>query len=218
MEVDDNIHIIEVKTRVPAPRRSFKNKLTITEQSHKEIELIKPRTKLPKLKVSPLEKEALKSIVQLKESPPKPLQLSPRFMSSKSKKDKLLAAQAEIKILKEKNLVLKQKNATLISHLTTQMGELAEECTKLRKSIKKKGIQRIQLVNMYKKNISLRADNRKLVEDVYLAKSMLSKKNLAIFLKETTSPSSSKQDDWWAKVFFKFCDQILLNHDEHDIL
>jgi hypothetical protein len=125
MEVDDDIQIIEIKTGVPAPRRSSRNKLTIVEQSHQEIELIKPRTKLPKLKVSPLEKEALKAIVQLKESPPKPLQLSPKVMSSKRKKDKLLAAQAEIKTLKEKNQVLKQKNATLSSHLTTQMGELA---------------------------------------------------------------------------------------------
>jgi hypothetical protein len=56
-------------------------------------------------------------------------------------------------------------------------------------------IQRKQLVNMYKQNLSLREDNRKLAEDIYLAKNMLSKKNLAIFLKETTSPSSSKQGD-----------------------
>jgi hypothetical protein len=75
------------------------------------------------------------------------------------------------------------------------MGELADECTKLRKSIRRKGIQRTQLVNMYKQNIILRAANRKLTKHIYLAKTMLSKKNLAIFLEETTSPSSSKQDD-----------------------
>ena len=83
------------------------------------MELVKPRINLPKLKVSPLEKEALEAIVQLSESPSKPLQSSPETLSSKKKKDKLLAAQAEIKILKEKNQVLKQKNATLSNHLTT---------------------------------------------------------------------------------------------------
>jgi hypothetical protein len=40
----------------------------------------------------------------------------------------------------EKNQVLKKKNATLSSHLTTQMGELADEFTKLRKCIKRKEI------------------------------------------------------------------------------
>ena len=140
-----------------------------------------------------MEKEALKAIVQLKELPSKPMKLSHEVMSSKSKKDKLLAAQAEIKTLKEKNQVLKQKNVTLSSHLTTQMGEMAEECTKPRKSIKRKWIQRIHIVNMYNQNLSLREDNRKLAKDIYLAKSMLSKKNLAIFLKETTSPSYSKK-------------------------
>jgi hypothetical protein len=56
-------------------------------------------------------------------------------------------------------------------------------------------IQRKQLVNIYKQNLSLRAENRKLAEHLYLAKNMLSKKNLAIFLKEITSSSSPKHDD-----------------------
>ena len=56
-------------------------------------------------------------------------------------------------------------------------------------------IQRKQLVNVYKHNLRMRADNRNLDEDLYLAKNMLSKKNLAIFLKETTSPSSPKGGD-----------------------
>jgi hypothetical protein len=127
MEAYDDIYIIEVKIGVPTPRRSSGKNITIDEHSHQEIELLKPRTKLPNLNVSPLEKGALKDIVDLNKSPYKPLQLSLEVMSSKRKKDKLLASQAEIKTLKEKNQVLKQKNATLSSHLTTQMGELAKE-------------------------------------------------------------------------------------------
>jgi arsenate reductase-like glutaredoxin family protein len=95
------------------------------------MELVKPRIKLPKLKVSPLEKEALEAIVQLSESPSNPLHSSPETFSSKKNKDKLVSSQEEIKILKEKNQVLKQKNATLRNQLTTHMGELADECTKL---------------------------------------------------------------------------------------
>jgi hypothetical protein len=47
---------------------------------------------------------------------------------------------------------------------------------------------------MYKQNLSLRSYNIKLSEDVYLAKNMLSKKNLAIFLKETSSSSPPNED------------------------
>ena len=56
-------------------------------------------------------------------------------------------------------------------------------------------IQRKELVNVYKENLSLRVENRKLFEDLYLAKKILRKKNLAIFLKEITSSSSPKHDD-----------------------
>jgi hypothetical protein len=56
-------------------------------------------------------------------------------------------------------------------------------------------IQRKQLVNVYKQNLSLRVENKKLVEDLYLAKSMLSKKNFSIFFKETASSSSLKHGD-----------------------
>jgi hypothetical protein len=58
MEVDDDLQIIEVKAVAPALRRSLRNKLAFAEQSQQEMELVKPRIKLPKLKVSPLEKEA----------------------------------------------------------------------------------------------------------------------------------------------------------------
>jgi hypothetical protein len=83
----------------------------------------------------------------------------------------------------------------LVDNLSSQIDELAGECNQLKRNIRKKMIQRKQLVNVYKQNLSLRADNRKLVEDLYLAKNMLSKKNLAIFLKETTSSSSPKHGD-----------------------
>jgi hypothetical protein len=42
---------------------------------------------------------------------------------------------------------------------------------------------------MYKKNLSLRSSNKKLAEDAYLEKNMLSKENMEIFLKETSSPN-----------------------------
>jgi len=61
--------------------------------------------KLSKLRVFPLEKKALEAIVQISDSPFKPLQSSLEIFSSKTKKDKLLAAQEEIKILKKKNQV-----------------------------------------------------------------------------------------------------------------
>ena len=55
-------------------------------------------------------------------------------------KNKLLAAQVEVYALNDKNRTLKQKNATLSKHITTQMGELTEECRKIRKNIRRKGI------------------------------------------------------------------------------
>lgn len=111
--------------------------------------------KFSKSRVFPLEKKALEAIVQISDSPSKPLQSSLDIFLSKKKKDKLLAAQEEIKILKKKNQVLKQKNATLSSHLTIQMDELADECNELRRSVRNKGIQRTQLVNMYKRPVQL---------------------------------------------------------------
>jgi hypothetical protein len=53
-------------------------------------------------------------------------------------------------------------------------------------------------------------------EDIYLAKNMLSKKNLAIFMKETTSLSSSKQDDQFTGVFSKFlCSSFGIHEGVH---
>jgi hypothetical protein len=67
------------------------------------------------------------------------------------------------------------------------MADIDVQFTRLKRDVKKKDIQRAQLVSMYKKNLSLRSSNIKLAEDVYLAKNMLSKKNLKIFLNETFS-------------------------------
>jgi hypothetical protein len=56
-------------------------------------------------------------------------------------------------------------------------------------------IQRKELVNVYKQNLSLRVENRTLFEDLYLAKKILRKKNLAIFLKETSFYGSLSHGD-----------------------
>jgi hypothetical protein len=175
-------------------KRSSRRKLVLAEESHQSTEIIKPRTRLSRLKVSPLEKEALEAIVQLSESPPESApetDQGPKTNWAQLFKD----ADRQLKEVQEKNQKLHQENVTLNRQLSSQIDELAGECNQLKRNIRKKMIQRKQLVNVYKQNLSLREDNRKLVEDIYLAKNMLSKKNLAIFLKETTSPSSSKKGD-----------------------
>jgi TolA-binding protein len=101
----------------------------------------------------------------------------------------------QLKEVQEKNQRLHQENVTLNRQLSSQIDELSGDCNQLKRNIKKNMIQRKQLVNVYKQNLSLGEKNRKLAEDLYLAKNMLSKKNLAIFLKETNSSSSPKHCD-----------------------
>ena len=67
------------------------------------------------------------------------------------------------------------------------MVDIDVQFTRLKRDVRKKDIQRAQWVSMYKQSLNLRSSNRKLAEDVYLAKNMLSKKNLKIFLNETSS-------------------------------
>jgi len=122
-------------------------------------------------------------IAQLNESPSKPMQLKGEGSKNIEDNDKLIEAHATIKLLKEKNQKLKEKNSTLSQELTSQISELKEDCYHLKKFIKNKLIQGKQLTNMYKRNLSLRSYNKKLSEDVYLAKNMCSNKNLEIFLK-----------------------------------
>jgi hypothetical protein len=191
MEIEDNAQTIQVKIGTPSLRRSSRRKLVLAEESHQKTEVIKPRTRLSKLKVSPLEKEALEAIVQLRESPSEP---SPETVQGpKTNRAQLLKnADRQLKEVQEKNQKLHQENVTLNQQLSSQMDELVEECNQLKRNIRKKVIQRKQLINMYKQNLHLREDNKKLTKDLYLAKNMLSKKNLAIFLKEITSTSSPK--------------------------
>ena len=72
MEIEDNPQSVHVKMGTPTLRNSSRRKLVLTEESHQSTKVIKPRTRLSKLKVSPLEKEALEAIVQLSEYPPDP--------------------------------------------------------------------------------------------------------------------------------------------------
>jgi hypothetical protein len=193
MEIEDNAQIIQDKIGTPTLRRSSKRKIVLAKEYHQSTGVVKPRTRLSKLKVYPLEKEALEAIVQLIEYPPEPspeTDQGPKTNQAQILKD----ANRQLKEVQEKNQKLHQENATLSQHLSSQMDELAEECNHLKRNIRKKMIQRKQFIYIYKKNLSFRADNRKLIEDIYLAKNMLSNKNLAIFLKETTSPSSSKKE------------------------
>ena len=48
-------------------------------------------------------------------------------------------------------------------------------------------------MNVYKQNLMLRADHRRMEEKLYFAKSLLSKRNLVIFNKEIESNSSAKK-------------------------
>jgi septal ring factor EnvC (AmiA/AmiB activator) len=102
---------------------------------------------------------------------------------------------SHLREVQEKNQKLHQENITLGRQLTSQVNELAEECNQLKKNIRRKRVQKKKLANIYKQNLSLRAENRRLTEHLYLAKNMLSKNNLAIFLKEIAPASSPKLDD-----------------------
>jgi hypothetical protein len=193
MEIEDNPQSIQTRIDAPTLRKSSRRKLVLAEDSHPSTDVIKPRARLSRFIVSPLEKEALEAIVQLSESPPESAtetDQEPKDYWAQLFKD----ADRQLKEVQEKNQKLHQENVTLGSQLSSQIDELAGECNQLKKNIRNKMILRKQLVNVYKQNLGLGADNRKLAEDLYLAKNMLSKKNLAIFLKETTS-SSPKQGD-----------------------
>jgi oligoribonuclease NrnB/cAMP/cGMP phosphodiesterase (DHH superfamily) len=82
-----------------------------------------------------------------------------------------------------------------IKRMSSQIDELAGECNQWKRNTRKKMIQRKELVNVYKQNLILRVENRKLFEDLYLAKKILRKKNLAIFLKETSFYGSLSHGD-----------------------
>jgi hypothetical protein len=58
--------------------------------------------------------------------------------------------------------------------LTSQVNEPAEECNQWKKNIRRKRVQKKQLANIYKQNLSLRAEKRRLTKHLYLAKNMLS--------------------------------------------
>jgi hypothetical protein len=194
MEIEDNPPIIQDKIDTPSLRRSSRRKLVLSEESIPSSDMVKPSSKLSKFKSSPLEKEALEAIVQLRESPPEPspeAEKGPRENWTQLFKE----ADNQLKKVQEKNQKLHQENVTLGRQLSSQINELAGECNQLNKTIRRKRVQRKQLVNIYKQNLNLRAENRKLTKHLYLAKNMLSKKNLAIFLKEITSSSSPKLDD-----------------------
>jgi inosine-uridine nucleoside N-ribohydrolase len=112
MEIEDNPQTIQVKIGTPALRRSSRRKLVLAEESHQSTEVIKPRTRLSKLKVSPLEKEALEAIVQLSESPPESApetDQGPKTNWAQLLKD----ADRQLKEVQEKNQKLHQENVTL---------------------------------------------------------------------------------------------------------
>jgi hypothetical protein len=103
----------------------------------------------------------LEAIVQLSESPLKSAletEQGHRENWAKLFKD----TDRQLKEVREKNQRLHQENITLGRQLSSQIDELAGECNQLKKNIRKKMIQRKQLVNIYKQNLSLRAENRKL--------------------------------------------------------
>jgi hypothetical protein len=194
MEIEDNPPTIQDRVDTPSLRRSSRRNLVLTEESLPRSDVVKTRSRLSRFKVSPLEKEALEAIVQLSESPP---ESSPETEKGPRENwDKLFKyADRQLKEVQEKNQRLYKENFTLGRQLSSQIDELAGECNHLKKNIRKKMIQRKQLVNIYKQNLSLREENKKLEEHLYLAKNILSKKNFAIFLKDITSSSSPKHDD-----------------------
>jgi septal ring factor EnvC (AmiA/AmiB activator) len=194
MEIEDNSPIIQSTVDTPVLRRSSRRKLVLSEEFVPSSEMVEPSDKLSKFKASPLEKEALEAIVQLRDSPPEPT--SEAEQGPKEDWDKLFKeTDNQLREVQEKNHKLHQENITLGRQLTSQVNELAEECNQLKKNIIRKRVQKKQLANIYKQNLILREENRRLTENLYLAKNMLSKKNLAIFLKEISPASSPKLDD-----------------------
>jgi len=72
MEIEDNPPIIQAKIDTLVLRRSSRRKFVLEEESIPINYMVKPSAKLSKFKSSPLEKEALEAIVQLRESSPEP--------------------------------------------------------------------------------------------------------------------------------------------------
>jgi len=106
---------------------------------------------------------------KLRDSPPKP---ATEVIKYTRVKDKLAEARKEIKFLKERNEVL----GTIIK---SRVAEIEGECNQLQRNIKRKALQqRRQLINKYKHNLRLRAKNKDLNEDLYIAKNLLNKGNL----------------------------------------
>jgi hypothetical protein len=92
----------------------------------------------------------------LSESPPKSspeTEQEPKDNWAKLFKD----ADIKLKEVQEKNQRLHQENVTLGRQLSSQIDELAGECNQLNKNMRKKMIQRKQLVNVYKWNLILRS-------------------------------------------------------------
>jgi hypothetical protein len=70
MEIEDNPPNIQARIDTPALRGSSRRKLVLAEESIPSSDMVNPTIKLSKFKASPLEKETLEAIVQLRESPP----------------------------------------------------------------------------------------------------------------------------------------------------
>jgi hypothetical protein len=137
MEIEDNPPTIQARVDTPALRRSSRRKLVLAEESLPSSDVVKPRARLSRFKVSPLEKEALEAIVQLSESPPESApetEQGPRENWAKLFKD----ADRQLKEVQEKNQRLHQENVTLGRQLSSQIDELAGECNQLKKNIRKR--------------------------------------------------------------------------------
>jgi hypothetical protein len=72
MEIEDNPPIIQAEIDTLVLRRYSRRKLVLVEESIPSSDMVKPSANLLKFKASPLEKEALEAIVQLRVSPPEP--------------------------------------------------------------------------------------------------------------------------------------------------
>jgi hypothetical protein len=72
MEIEDNPPIIQSTVDTLVLRISSMRKLVLSEEFVPSSEMVEPSDKLSKFKYSPLEKEALEAIFQLRDSPPEP--------------------------------------------------------------------------------------------------------------------------------------------------
>jgi len=70
MEIEDNPPIIQDEIDTPILKRSSRGNVVLAEDSIPSSDMVNPSAKLLNFKASPLEKEALEAIVQLRESPP----------------------------------------------------------------------------------------------------------------------------------------------------